>query len=59
MLAFELLKAMDLYSRQQIRNCLVSAYLLLSLISLKVDPLREFQGAQGRARRKTRRTRGP
>ena len=28
-------------------------------ISIKVDPLREFQGAQGRAIRKARRTRGP
>ena len=31
----------------------------ISLISLKVPPRREFQGAQGRARRKARRTRGP
>ena len=32
---------------------------LPTLISLKVDPLREFKGAHGRARSKARRTRGP
>ena len=30
-----------------------------TLISLKADPLREFQGTQGRARKKAGRTRGP
>ena len=29
-----------------------------TLISFKLDPMRELQGAQGRARRKASRTRG-
>ena len=37
---------------------IVNSHSLITLISSKVDPMREFQGGKGRARRKAREDQG-